>query len=89
MANDVFTLYHTETNTKKDKKWVGYDGVEDGAQRQMTTEIPIGFCVLVLGICLGLGITFWQCEWTIMVSSHCPTPRPIMRLMKWLSQWHH
>ena len=26
------------------------------AQRQMTTQIPIQFCVLVLGICLGLGI---------------------------------
>ena len=26
------------------------------AQRQMTTQIPIGFCVLVIGICLGLGL---------------------------------
>ena len=36
-------------------------------QRQMTTEVPIGFCVLVLGICLGLGIGVWQCEWTIVL----------------------
>ena len=33
----------------------------------MRTQIPIGLCVLVLGICLGLGIGVWQCEWIIRI----------------------
>ena len=32
------------------------------APRQMTTQIPMEFCVLVLSICLSLSL--WQCEWT-------------------------
>ena len=35
---------------------IGLCGVVHTAQRQMTTQIPIGFCVLVLGRSLGLGL---------------------------------
>ena len=60
-SNSVFPLPNTETDTKTDQKWVVM-GVHT-AQRQKTTQIPIGFCVPVLSFCLGLGL--WQCEWTI------------------------
>ena len=35
------------------------------AQRQMTTQISFGLCVLVLGICLSIGIGLGKCESTI------------------------
>ena len=35
---------------------VGFCGVVYTAQRERTTQIPIGFCVLVLGLSLGFGL---------------------------------
>ena len=51
------------------------------AQRQITTRIPIGFCVPVLGLSVGLR----QCRWTItmlMVQRHCNELRPRSRFYK-------
>ena len=53
-SNGVLTLPDTETDTETDQKWVVM-GVHT-AQRQKTTQIPIGFCVPVLSFCLGLGL---------------------------------
>ena len=48
------SLCRTETETNK--KWfcIGLRGVVHTAQRQMRTQIPIRFCVLVRGICFSL-----------------------------------
>ena len=48
---------------------VGLYGGVHTAQRQITTQIPIEFCVLVIGIYLGLGIGLGQCEWTISLTN--------------------
>ena len=60
----VFTLDDTENETETDKKMacIGLCGGIHTAQRPMTTQIPIGFCVLVIGIGLGLVLGVAQCE---------------------------
>ena len=36
------------------------------AARQITTQIPIEFCTLIIGLSIGLVLGVAQCEYTIM-----------------------
>ena len=48
-------LHCIETDTETDKNGLlGLCGGVHIAQRLIATQIPVGFCVLVFGICLGL-----------------------------------
>ena len=50
---------------------IGSCGGVNTAQRQMTTQIALGFCALVLSICLGLGVSLGQCKYAIIFKSIC------------------
>ena len=41
------------------------------ALRQKTTQIPIEFCTLVIGLGISLVLGVAQCEYTIRARSHC------------------
>ena len=61
------TLTDIETDTEADKvACIGLCAVHT-AQRQMTTHILIGFCVLVIGI--GRNLVIGQCDCAITTSS--------------------
>ena len=48
---------------------IGLCGGIHTAQTPITTQIPIGFCILVIGIGLGLGLVLGQCDCTITMST--------------------
>ena len=63
--NGMFT--RPETDTEANKKWLTQDFDCVGVfilHRDMTTQMHIGFCALLTGICLGLGLVHEQYECT-------------------------
>ena len=50
------------------------------AQRQTTTQIPIEFCILVIGLSLGLSLSHCQSDYTIMQQYTVPVDSLIASL---------
>ena len=73
-SDGVFTLPDTEKD--ENMAFIGLYGGVHTAQRQITTQIPIAFCLLVIGICLGLGLVLGQCQRTMKWHSQVPPPPP-------------
>ena len=61
MVYSHWTTPRTRPRPKK-KICIGLCGSIHTAQRPMTTQIPIGFCVLLIGIGLELVLGVAQCE---------------------------
>ena len=68
IINGVFTLSDNENENDSENENDNYGfhyNMQSTSPRQITSRIPIEFCTLVIGLCIGLVLGVAQCKYTI------------------------